>query len=690
MLFRIRRTLIAALVGLAVICAGCTPETFVSLAPVPAPTSPPVRRADVDARPVSPIERAAADVAAAPEADEVADAISDEATAVETTDPPAGEETVPVPEAPPAGDEPPAETLTPQLVYGETRRGEITDGHLADAWAFAGDAGDAIVVAVEATSGNLDAVVALLDEQGSPVLSAGSDGEGDERRVLVLPYAGLFQLAVTPVEGTRGGYTIGLAQTTIQSLHIGETRRGQLTTAEPVAVWRLQGPPGADVELQARSDDDHGPRLFLLDTGADEQPLLGEGDGLAGTLVVRLPDSGQIQIGVTERERRAGAYSLQAALAVADEPEADAATSAVSIPRRSWRSLSFGEIWADDIDLEDQVIINGREQYAHVYSLEGEAGRTSVFDIDADVDGSPLDSVLRLYDAEWNLLDYDDDDGSSLDSFLAYTFAATGEYYLVVAAYPGTAPTASSRFDYYLATHYGTGLEADLRAAAWWPVRSDGNPEPFPIRVDVAAGDIDVEQTELGWEGQRCAGWTTAHPSIRLQWQSSGLAELRVSFVPDERVDTTLLIQDPAGRWHCDDDGGAGLNPSVLLPQPAWGDYAIWIGTFSRQPVAGELVVQEPPGGTTTADPPPTTPQSCGLAEAVYGDVEVGSRVALGRHRPVDGDANWNERMEAYVGQTAVVTGLSGHDPADCSIVQVDVDEGRWYWRLRDLELLDE
>ena len=80
-------------------------------------------------------------------------------------------------------------------------------------------------------------------------------------------------------------------------------------------------------------------------------------------------------------------------------------------------------------------------------------------------------------------------------------------------------------------------------------------------------------------------------------------------------------------------------------------------------------------------------PQACGLDPAVFGSISLGSSVVIGRHRPVDGDANWVEDMATYVGRTAKVTELFGTDGKGCPVVHVDIDGGDWFWRIRDMSL---
>jgi hypothetical protein len=118
--------------------------------------------------------------------------------------------------------------------------------------------------------------------------------------------------------------------------------------------------------------------------------------------------------------------------------------------------------------------------------------------------------------------------------------------------------------------------------------------------------------------------------------------------------------------------------------------------TASGQGIADEFraLVVGTPTSTPTPVPTPTPtpipiPQACGQTEdnADYGPVAVGTSVILGEHREFQGDANWAEDMAAFVGREAVVTRLSGVDPSGCPGVRVDIDNGEWFWRLRDLTL---
>ncbi len=93
------------------------------------------------------------------------------------------------------------------------------------------------------------------------------------------------------------------------------------------------------------------------------------------------------------------------------------------------------------------------------------------------------------------------------------------------------------------------------------------------------------------------------------------------------------------------------------------------------------LVSPPPPPGAAAM------PQVCGLSEetAVYGPLQEGARVVLGRHRPYNRDDFWAPGMDSFVDQETTVTSLAGVDRDGCPGVKVEIDGGYWFWRVRDL-----
>jgi hypothetical protein len=97
-------------------------------------------------------------------------------------------------------------------------------------------------------------------------------------------------------------------------------------------------------------------------------------------------------------------------------------------------------------------------------------------------------------------------------------------------------------------------------------------PDPQSVNVR-AGGNINVGNTISG-----CRGYITNQPDVRLFYQAGGFS---LSFYVRSNADTTLVVNDPNGRWYCNDDY-QGLDPAVVFNNPLSGQYDIWIGTYSQ------------------------------------------------------------------------------------------------------------
>ena len=108
-------------------------------------------------------------------------------------------------------------------------------------------------------------------------------------------------------------------------------------------------------------------------------------------------------------------------------------------------------------------------------------------------------------------------------------------------------------------------------------LRADFSPDPHETRAE--AGGI----REVQGLGTDCSGWIDhARPDVNLNYQAGSLP-LYISVVP--QAGTTLIINDPSGRWLCN-DGMGGRNPGIVIQRPASGTYNIWIGTVSARDLA--------------------------------------------------------------------------------------------------------
>lgn len=86
----------------------------------------------------------------------------------------------------------------------------------------------------------------------------------------------------------------------------------------------------------------------------------------------------------------------------------------------------------------------------------------------------------------------------------------------------------------------------------------------------------------------------------------------------------------------------------------------------------------------------PAIPTQCDQSaqQAYFGAVGIGTVVQLGMHTPWRGDANWSPDMSGFIGMQATVTSLEGVDAVGCPVVRVNVDNGRSFWRIRDMRLV--
>lgn len=99
-----------------------------------------------------------------------------------------------------------------------------------------------------------------------------------------------------------------------------------------------------------------------------------------------------------------------------------------------------------------------------------------------------------------------------------------------------------------------------------------------PATVSVTAGGADRNAVP----GSGCSGFiSNGRPSATVE--VSGAGPLAIYAVSGS--DTTMLVSDPAGRWHCSDDAN-GSNPAVTFASAAPGTYVVWIGTFSATETA--------------------------------------------------------------------------------------------------------
>jgi hypothetical protein len=187
---------------------------------------------------------------------------------------------------------------------------------------------------------------------------------------------------------------------------------------------------------------------------------------------------------------------------------------------------------------------------------------------------SNSDTTLLINDPNGNWY-CDDDGGDGLNPEMNFSNPSSGVYDIWIGSYSegdsATATLSISELSYAAPSGPNVSLPA-----AYGDVRLNSGFAPDPYRVSITSGgQFRASSVQSG-----CRGWVAAAPDYQLTF-SAGNLPLIISAASNS--DTTLLVNDPNGNWHCDDDGGnAGLNPALTFNNAASGVYDIWIGSYSQ------------------------------------------------------------------------------------------------------------
>lgn len=110
--------------------------------------------------------------------------------------------------------------------------------------------------------------------------------------------------------------------------------------------------------------------------------------------------------------------------------------------------------------------------------------------------------------------------------------------------------------------------------------RRGGSPQVGPLQAAASPAATAIEAggaDRNAVPGSGCSGFVNnAQPTAVVQFDGDGPLAIYVT----SDTDTTLLVSDPSGRWHCSDDAN-GSNPAVTFSRGSSGDYMVWVGTFS-------------------------------------------------------------------------------------------------------------
>lgn len=139
---------------------------------------------------------------------------------------------------------------------------------------------------------------------------------------------------------------------------------------------------------------------------------------------------------------------------------------------------------------------------------------------------------------------------------------------------------AAARLDYMLQPVFGAGSPP-----------ANFLPDPWTAWIN-GGGPVNVQQAIGSVCSGLARGFTTSAPSYRFHYTNGGMNVLRFYF--EGGSDSTMVVNDPFGNWYCDDDSHGNLQPQIRFPNPANGQYDVWIGTYSSgATVGGNLYITE-------------------------------------------------------------------------------------------------
>lgn len=108
-------------------------------------------------------------------------------------------------------------------------------------------------------------------------------------------------------------------------------------------------------------------------------------------------------------------------------------------------------------------------------------------------------------------------------------------------------------------------------------VPADFTPDPW-VRNVTAGGTVALRSCGLD-----APGYVVSRPDYRIQYTGvPGTGVLTIAVEARSGVDTVLLVNDPEGNWHFNDDYKGSTNSALVFRNPLQGQYDIWFGSYTQ------------------------------------------------------------------------------------------------------------
>lgn len=310
------------------------------------------------------------------------------------------------------------------------------------------------------TDGNFDPFLRLFDSNGVELDSDDDGGEGlrDSFISITLPSAGTYYLGVSAFSNTNYNAEDGTGDTSSSSstatgtyalivsdnddqisealpIRIGETRLSAALHTLDVDMFEVEvdledsGSLDFTFDLEATGGSALDPYLRLFDASGNE---LKNADNTIltqrATINHTFTSEGTYYLGVSADENE----DYDAATGIGDEEGNSIGAYTLTVSdnndeidelSQAYRASGSQQFPLQDIDLPTDV---------DLIRFLGFEGQTVQFDA---IGSNGLDTVLRLFDASGEPLDFDDDGGSGTNSRITFPFEDTGLYYLGVSGF---------------------------------------------------------------------------------------------------------------------------------------------------------------------------------------------------------------------------------------------------------------
>lgn len=315
------------------------------------------------------------------------------------------------------------------LLYGDVVQGAVGEEG-PSAWSFIGLEGETIDIIVEPT-GDLDAVVDVLDESGTSILENGEvDDAFDTEEILglTLPSSGEFSITIRGFADATGDYELTLREAgegvteggepTIGgeasgTLEYGGIATGSVSESGTTSTWVFSGQEGNFVDVTvAPISEDFDLVVDVLDTSGVsilQEGAVDDSFDVERIRALELPASGEYAVTVQGFEDATGEFELLVDLA------------------------NGGQIGS--VVTASDTIEEADEDHAFPFTaLAGELV-TAVVDPEAE-----FDVVLEVYNEDTDELLLEVDDTTGFEE-LAFEVPEDGNYYFAVSGFEGATGT---------------------------------------------------------------------------------------------------------------------------------------------------------------------------------------------------------------------------------------------------------